>query len=107
MAPCNEDAWGRGVTGMAHLPGRCANRLGSLLMVRPTSHSVHTKHPFTLIDLHDPPCRERSHQQIRKRPVPGWGRAVRVEVPGIEPGSCSAPPGLLRAQLTMSLLVPT
>jgi len=35
------------------------------------------------------------------------GAATLVEVPGIEPGSCSALPGLLRAQLTMPLLGPT
>jgi len=31
----------------------------------------------------------------------------RVEVPGIEPGSSGASPGLLRAQLTVPLLGPT
>jgi hypothetical protein len=41
----------------------------------------------------------------KARPRVGTGRVV--EVPGIEPGSCSASPGLLRAQLTRSLLGPT
>jgi hypothetical protein len=35
------------------------------------------------------------------------GRCLRVEVPGIEPGSSGALAGLLRAQLTVPLLGPT
>src|SRR5690242_15334065 len=54
MAPCDEEAWGRGVTGMAHLPSLWYDRLGSLLIVRPTSHSVHSKDPLTSNELHDP-----------------------------------------------------
>lgn len=37
----------------------------------------------------------------------GWNNDGYVEVPGIEPGSIAALPGLLRAQLARSLLGPT
>src|SRR5215470_9526371 len=47
-----------------------------------------------------------SGPHAKGRPAPG-GAGLLVEVPGIEPGSCSGLPGLLRAQLTMPLLGPT
>ena len=47
------------------------------------------------------------HAAATQAPVRPWYRAVRVEVPGIEPGSSGALPGLLRAQLTVPLLGPT
>src|SRR5262245_39655101 len=44
----------------------------------------------------------------RRRAPPVWRcPSVQVEVPGIEPGSSGVSPGLLRAQLTRSLLGPT
>jgi len=46
-----------------------------------------------------------------KKPTPahsgrGWNNDGYVEVPGIEPGSITALPGLLRAQLAVSLSAP-
>ena len=40
-------------------------------------------------------------------PGRGWNNDGYVEVPGIEPGSITALPGLLRAQLAVPLLGPT
>src|SRR5690606_1583140 len=53
-------------------------------------------------------CLPAGMPQKRNRPAirSGW-RGDEVEVPGIEPGSSVALPGLLRAQLAMPLLGPT
>jgi hypothetical protein len=57
------------------------------------------------------PCKDHSIATFAEKTYAGhdvvMAGVVRVEVPGIEPGSSGASSGLLRAQLTVPLLGPT